>query len=617
MLEFKHLRIGGNDRLGLAMIVASLVAIALSVATLLWNQKQNQESQIRAQGVSLTRMLSGLPYTQLQASPGQQGLLNLIFQSQNDPNFAYAAIIDTENKLISVATAPGITVPVMEWPEKPAGWLSDRRVVTSTGERIIEFYAPVSADDSTTAYLRLGYRLPGMGVSVEEIPFLATLALIIFLLTPLFYFLVRKEVRPLREASDRISTIIESEQFRQVDLRVPDELTGFLDRFTAFADFAKKRIDSLESEQEKLLTSRNLITYSKSRIENVLEAIPEAVLILDQSGNVSFANRRISTLLGVSHDDIVRGNPADWCVNEELFAVISKYAGQPVASRLAETTRLNLGIEKQRNLAVKAHPLYSPSDTSDIYGSLIIIRDVTKEAEARRQQGEFVAHVAHELKTPLNTLSLCTETLLDDDQKDRQGWVEAANIIHDEVQRLAGLIDNLLNITRIEMGEVSIDRQQVRLQEFLEDTFNVASRTDKGRELTFEMDLPPGLSTILADKDLLRIALNNLLTNAVKYSRPGGVVSMSCEETEQMVRIAIRDNGIGIAEEEQDRIFERFYRSEDSEARNRSGHGLGLPLARDIVHLHYGSLTVSSEPNEGSEFVIQIWKESGMLKQAI
>ena len=599
------------------MIVASLVAIALSVATLLWNQKQNREAQIRVQGVSLTRMLGELPYSQLQPTQGQQDLLSTIFQSQNDENFAYAAIIDTADRLISVATAPGITVPPMDWPDKPAAWLSDRSVVTSSGERIIEFFTPVHADGETTAYLRLGYRLPGMGVSMEEIPFLATLALIIFLLTPLFYFLVRKEVRPLKEASERMTTIVESDQFRQIDLRMPDELSGFLDRFTAFVDFAKNRIDCLEVEQEKLLTSRNLVSYSKSRVEAVLEAMPEAVLILDQSGNIKYANRRTSTLLGVSRDEVVNGNPADWCVSEELFAVISKYAGQPPASRLAETTRLNVGAEKERNLAVKAYPLYSPSDSADVYGSLIVIRDVTKESMSQRQQGEFVAHVAHELKTPLNTLSLCTEALLDDDGDDPQSRTDAANVILDEVQRLAGLIDNLLNITRIEMGEISIDRQQVRLHEFLEDTFKVASRTDKGSELTFDLELSPGLSTILADKDLFRIALNNLLTNAVKYSRPGGVVRMSCGETDQAIRIAIRDDGIGIAEDDQDRIFERFFRSEDPEARSRSGHGLGLPLARDIVQLHYGTLTVTSAPDEGSEFVIQIWKEAGMLKQVV
>lgn len=617
MFEFKHLRRHGNDRLGLAMIVASLVVIALSVATLLWNQKESREAQIRVQGVSLTRMLSGLPYAQLKPSPGQQDLLSTIFQSQNDPNFAYAAIVDTSGNLISAATAPGMTVPPMDWPDKPAGWLSDRQVVTSNGDQVIEFYTPLHADESATVYLRLGYRLPGMGVSMEEVPFLATLALIIFLLTPLFYFLVRKEVRPLREASERISSIVESEQFRQVDLRVPGELSGFLDRFTAFVDFAKNRIDSLEVEHDKMLTSKNLITYSKARIENVLEAIPEAMLILDQSGKISFANRRISTLLKVSIDDVINGNPADWCVNEELFAIISRYAGQPVSSHLGETTRLTLGLERSRNLAVKAYPIFSNADSTDISGSLIVIRDVTKESEALRQQGEFVAHVAHELKTPLNTLSLYTEALIDDTDDDPQSRIEAANIMHDEVERLAGLIDNLLNITKIEMGEISIDRQQVRLADFLEDTFEVASRMDKASDLKFKLDLSPGLGSIMADKDLLRIAINNLLTNAVKYSRPGGVVRMSCEETEQMVRIVVQDDGIGIAEEDQERIFERFFRSEDSEARSRTGHGLGLPLAREIVQLHYGALTVSSELNEGSEFVIQIWKEASMLKQAV
>ena len=256
------------------MIVASLVAIALSVVTLLWNDKERQEAQIHVQGVSLARMLSGLPYSQLQSSSNQQDLLNTIFQSQNDPDFLYASIVDTANKPISVAAAPGVTVPPMEWPDEPVGWLSERLVVTSAGDRIIEFYTPLNTDDSTIVYLRLAYRLPGMGISIEEIPFLATLALIIFLLTPFFYFLVRKEVRPLQEASLRMTTIIESEKFRQVDLQVPDKLSGFLDRFTAFADFAQERIDSLEGEQKKLLTSKNLLNYSMSRIENVLEAIP-------------------------------------------------------------------------------------------------------------------------------------------------------------------------------------------------------------------------------------------------------------------------------------------------------------------------------------------------------
>ncbi len=617
MFQFKHLRFHGNDRLGLAMIVASLVAIALIVATLLWHQKETEETQIRMQGVSLARMLSGLPYAQLVPPGGQQTLLNTIFQSQNDPNFAYAAIVDTDNKPVSVASAPGLTVPSMDWPDKPVGWLSDRTLTTSNGKRVIEFYTPLYADGSIAAYLRLGYFRPGTNVSLKQLPFFATLALIIFLLTPIFHFLVRNEVRPLREANAKIANVIESEQFRHIELHPTDDLNNFLDRFTTFVDFTKQRIDNLESEQEKLVTSKKLITYSKTRIENVLEAIPEAVLILDQSGNISFANRRIEKLLGVSHADVIESDLSDWCDNAQLFDVISSYSGRPAASYLSETVRLDMGTDKKRGLSIKAYPLFSPTDSTNIYGTLIVFRDTTKESAIQRQQGEFVAHVAHEFKTPLNTLALYTESLINDDADNSQSRIDAANIMHDEVERLAGLIYNLLSITKIEMGEISVERERLRLHDLLKDTFTVASRGDKARELKFELDLPPDLSSIMADKDLLRIAVNNLLTNAVKYSQPGGTVSMVCEETEQTVRILVQDNGIGIDADEQNRIFDRFYRSDDAEARKRSGHGLGLSLARDIVQLHHGTLSVTSTPNEGSEFTIEIWKEAGLLKQVI
>ena len=131
------------------------------------------------------------------------------------------------------------------------------------------------------------------------------------------------------------------------------------------------------------MTSKNLITYSRSRIENVLEAIPEAVLILDQSGNISFANRRISTLLGVAHADVTNAGLADWCVIPELLEVISRYSGKPVAWHLSETTRLNVGDQKKRNLAIKAYPIFSPTDSTDIYGSLICFFTVQANYAAR------------------------------------------------------------------------------------------------------------------------------------------------------------------------------------------------------------------------------------------
>jgi signal transduction histidine kinase len=210
-----------------------------------------------------------------------------------------------------------------------------------------------------------------------------------------------------------------------------------------------------------------------------------------------------------------------------------------------------------------------------------------------------------------------SEALQGEEAEDPQFRNEAVNVIRDEVDRLAGLINNLLNITRIENGSLDLKRQRVKLADLLRDAFDNVSRSGRGVELGFELDVPRELGHVNVDKDLLRIAINNLLTNAIKYNRPGGRVTLAAEETAEVVRIRVRDTGIGIAEADRPRVFEKFFRSEDAQVRERTGHGLGLALVKDIVELHGGSLSVESEPGVGSEFVIELWREAGAMQKAV
>ena len=142
-------------------------------------------------------------------------------------------------------------------------------------------------------------------------------------------------------------------------------------------------------------------------------------------------------------------------------------------------------------------------------------------------------------------------------------------------------------------------------------------RTAKQSDVRIELDIPRDLSPVLVDKDLFRVALNNLMTNAIKYNHPAGTVTMKAEETDEAILIHVSDTGIGIAPEDRERIFDKFYRSDDDEVRLRSGHGLGLPLARQIVELHEGELSLKSEPGRGSTFTITLWNRSGLIKKAI
>jgi signal transduction histidine kinase len=196
--------------------------------------------------------------------------------------------------------------------------------------------------------------------------------------------------------------------------------------------------------------------------------------------------------------------------------------------------------------------------------------------------------------------------------------VEAVNVIHDEVERLSTLINNLLAINQYELGGVVAQRKHVRLHELLEDAFQNAMQSSSDKDLEFDLDIPREMSLVSIDKDLFRIVINNLLTNAIKYSKPGGKVSLIATEDENSIEIRIIDEGYGIDPQDQAYIFDKFFRSSAESIRNQEGHGLGLALARQIILMHHGELSFTSQTDKGSEFVIRMERlEAQILDAAV
>jgi signal transduction histidine kinase len=154
------------------------------------------------------------------------------------------------------------------------------------------------------------------------------------------------------------------------------------------------------------------------------------------------------------------------------------------------------------------------------------------------------------------------------------------------------------------------------MHEFLEDAFKNITQARRDKDLEYDLDIPREMSMVYIDKDLFRIAINNLLTNAIKYSKPGGKVSLNASETEDSIEIVVSDEGYGIAESDIKQIFNKFFRSTDDNIRKQTGHGLGLSLARQIVQMHHGDLSCISEPGNGSQFVIRMEKISNQIMDA-
>ncbi|NNF67793.1 MAG: PAS domain-containing protein, partial [Gammaproteobacteria bacterium] len=594
-----------DEKTGLTIIAAALVVIALIVVLLFQHQRETRRDRVRVQAISLARVLAEMPVSQLVPQGNQRGVLRALSLGHDNGDFAYATVRSQAGEVVTEVAAPGVIPPATT--AHTGNSLSESLVRLAKGRNVLQISTPIFENGMAAGHLSLGYHQPGFGLQYEQLPFFATLALVIFLLAPVSYFATRREIRPLQAATEKMELMLEMPQ--GAELQPSGELSDFMGRFNDFVGRMQTRIGELEQDHSTMLTSTKLINYRKSRVEGVLESLPEALIVLDETGSISFANARIESLFGVTAADLVGSSDLSWCSDASVCEFLSRCVQTGPGSYAASAVQFALPSSPDKTYGVSAYPLFSPGETGQALGTLAVFRDVTGEALAKRSRGEFVAHVAHELKTPLNILGMYSEVLLDGGNIDESRRIECINVIHDEVDRLAGLVRNLLSITQIEMGGMQPTMSRSRVRDLLVDLFQQFEVSDNEKGLHFELNLPQEISAMDLDKDLMRVALTNLLTNAIKYNKPGGTVKMTAVETDQALVISVSDDGIGISDEDKLKVFDKFYRSEDEQVRERSGHGLGLSLARDIVHLHGGDLTVQDSETNGSEFVVTLWKE--------
>ncbi len=607
-----------KERLGFIMIIASLVVIGIIVMLLFDSQRESRLEQIRSQGIGLTRVLGKIPWERLISVDGIQDLFSVLRYSQNDSGFAYAVLINTKGELQREESMPGIIIPESNLSKEPSSWL-DERIINSEHSRnsFLEFHAPVFSAGNLRGFIRLGYFEPGFGLNYKQLPFFATLALPIFLLTPFFYFLVRRETQPLRKVNKKMEQLFEQGGIQKNELHPSSEMGEFIEQFNSFFELTQKRIKDLQHERSGLVTSSKLLSYKQTRIESLLYALPEAIVVLDESGVVSYVNSKITALLNISLDEVIGSKPSQWCADPDALSYLAHFENNSGNLCFSDSIRFCPDDNSSKTVEMKAYPLFTPNDDSNLLGTLIVIRDVTEDQLARRSRGEFVAQVAHELKTPLQVLSMYSESLMGEGGESKEFRIEAVNVIHDEVERLSTLINNLLTLTKFDLGGMYLNRQRVRPHDLLEDAFSNVSQSGRDKELQFQLDLPKEMSLMYADKALLRIAINNLLTNAIKYNLPNGKVTLKAEETDDMFKISVRDTGLGIAQEDKEKIFDKFFRSDDEQVREQTGHGLGLSLANQIVQLHHGKLSLESELGKGSCFMIQLDKDASQFQQDI
>jgi len=590
------------NRIGTILIACALAAITLVVALLVVRQQDSQAAQIRIKGVGLVKSLSTVPMALLTDNGKSGGLLAALLAYHDNGDFAYATIGDASGRTLAEVAGRGSMSPAVALPAGAANGFGERTLPAGDGAGALrEFYGPLADRSMGTLFVRVGFNQPGYTVLAQDVSFLAVLALAMFLVVPVVYLVIKREMRPLAALSTQLRTLAAPTRGDDGD---SGDMRELIANMQTYLSQASARIAQLEQGALNTTADNRLLQYGSKKLNAALQSLPDGLLMLDPAGDVTFASGKIEPLLGIPMDRIV-GQPVDsWCCDPALRALLGRYSGDVRDTARSHAVAFAPTNVEGRQLHASAQPLSGGHGTMS-FGTLVVLRDVTREHLARQAGNDFVAHVSHELKSPLNVIGMYAEMLADSDEESLR--VESLNVIQDEIERMNALVGNLLNVSKLETGSMSPERNRVRLDDLLRDAYDQALPRAEGKQLRVLLDLPRELEAVAIDKDLFRIALNNLLTNAIKYNRPGGSVTLAARNEDNDIVISVRDTGIGIAAADQGRIFDKFYRVSESEAPvKRGGHGLGLYLAAQIVELHHGRIVLDSEPGVGSTFSIHL-----------
>lgn len=237
-------------------------------------------------------------------------------------------------------------------------------------------------------------------------------------------------------------------------------------------------------------------------------------------------------------------------------------------------------------------------------GVLVVLHDATELRRVEKTRREFVANVSHELRTPLASVKAAVDTLQEGALEDRQAATVFLQRISSEVDRMARLVSDLLELSRLESGQVMPHLTQTDITRLIDEIRESLFMAAEAKEIAIEVDASPRPLLVEADSDMVRQVLFNLLDNAIKFTQAGGRVTITARKRESGVAVTIADTGIGIAPEHLPHIFERFYKVEKSRA--GGGTGLGLAIAKHIVQAHGGEIRVESEEGKGSAFTFTL-----------
>ncbi len=399
----------------------------------------------------------------------------------------------------------------------------------------------------------------------------------------IFGFLISKAItNPIGNITKRTRDIAEGNFGQVLDKQGNDEIG----QLTSSINYMSKSLRNMLEE----------IKNEKAKVDTILNSMTDGIIAFDGSGQMMHVNPGAMTFLNrvrleENLDEFIREYNID-VTHEEIINNTNELNNRKIILKLGDRI-MRVGFA-----------VFSETDESR-EGCIVILRDVTEQQMLDNMQKEFVANVSHELKTPLTSIKSYTETLGSGMVEDKETEKRFLSVIESEVDRMSSLVTDLLQLSALDMKRTKLEFRKYSVNELIEKTLeklDIAAK-EKNHELTSTVTYP---GKAVFDYEKLQRVLINIISNAIKYTEPGGRINISAQKVNGDIVFKVTDNGMGIPEKDLSRIFDRFYRVDKARSRKMGGTGLGLAIAREIASAHGGDIKIDSVENKGTEVTILI-----------
>jgi signal transduction histidine kinase len=603
------------SRFGIATIVMFIVGIAIFAQSLIQHEENKRTRDLRHKGNYLVSLIALHPMEDFHTDK-RDFIVKTLAEYVTSEGLVYCIVHDqTGAPLLSLAhreVVDQIPPDVKQRSLYVNGLVHQTFKMNGTDNLINEFAKPIYQDGHKSGTVRMGFDLPPITIfSPARVKLMAMMAFFTFAMGVLVYYGVTLALRPLQQVNQNFRSIyLDPTPASSIEVKnggVGEIIKDLEQSVVKLRD----KYQRIQTENIDLTTKCGIISFEKNNVFSILDSINYGIIVTDIQDNITHINSYMLNLLEKSRSDVVDHPLAEILGHDQITAFILQQEEMKHTKNIGyiEATFPELASGEFFQVSLG----YLTGKEEGVIGKVISFKNITTEKSSEKAKHEFITHITHELLTPLTTINSYNEMLMEDEIDNIEMQKEFYNTISDETRRLTRLVKNLLNISKIEMGSLTLNKGLVKSDWLFDDCITAVEGAAQRKNITIEKNLPDNFPSLFGDKELLKVGIINILGNAVKYTPEKGQIKFTLTEQDDVVVFEVIDNGYGISKEDLAHIFTKFYRSTDPRVTEQSGSGLGLALTSEIIRLHGGEVEVSSKIDEGSHFVIRLPKEEYYL----